>query len=148
MNIDKKIIEHCKYYGPQTMRSAIFLVFFWFGILKVLNLSPAEALVQNLFEHTISFMNFSTFLIVFGLLEMLIGILFLLPKATRIVIPLLFLHMVTTALPLLILPEISWSAPLVPTLVGQYIIKNIVIIAGAISIAGSIEPRKTKTPAK
>ncbi len=142
MNIDKNIIEHCKYYGPYTMRSALFIVFFWFGLLKVLGLSPAETLVQNLFEHTIPFVSFPTFLTFFGFLEMLIGALFLLPKATRGVIPLLFLHMLTTALPLIMLPEVTWSAPFVPTLVGQYIIKNVVIIAGAMSIAGSIEPRK------
>ncbi|NBS68594.1 hypothetical protein EBT31_06720 [bacterium] len=139
MKFEHAFIQHCKYYAPKSMRIAIFIVFFWFGILKVLSLSPAEALVQNLFEQTIPFMEFPTFLILFGALEMLIGILFLIPKATRIVIPLLGLHMATTALPLIILPEVSWSAPFVPTLVGQYIVKNVVIIAGAISIAGSMQ---------
>jgi len=142
MKYEEKIITHCKNYAPKSMRIALFIVFFWFGILKVLSLSPAEALVQNLFEHTIAFMEFPTFLILFGALEMLIGILFLFPKATRIVIPLLALHMCTTALPLILLPHATWSAPFVPTLVGQYIIKNIVIIAGAISIAGSVQPQQ------
>lgn len=144
MNMDHTLISLCKKHAVPVTRVTIFIVFFWFGLLKVLGISPAEALVQNLFEQTLSFLEFSTFLIFFGFLEMLIGILFLFPKTTRIVIPLLVLHMITTALPLFILPEISWSAPLVPTLVGQYIIKNVVIIAGAISIAGSIEPHKTK----
>ncbi len=140
MQFENAVIAQCKYYAPKSMRLALFVVFFWFGILKVLSQSPAEALVQNLFEHTISFMEFPTFLILFGAIEMLIGILFLIPKATRIAIPLLILHMITTALPLVVLPEVSWSAPFVPTLVGQYILKNIVIIAGAISIAGSMQP--------
>lgn len=148
MSFDKKMIEHCRCYSPHIMRSAIFIVFFWFGLLKVLGISPAESLVQNLFEHTIPFVSFPTFLLFFGLLEMLIGALFLVPRATRVVIPLLFIHMCTTTLPLLLLPQVTWSAPLVPTLVGQYIIKNVVIIAAALSIAGSIEPRKTKNSSK
>lgn len=148
MNMDHTLINFCKKYTIPVTRGAISLVFFWFGLLKMLGLSPAEALVQNLFEQTLSFLDFPTFLIFFGLLEMLIGILFLIQKTTRVVIPLLLLHIITTALPLVILPEVTWSALLVPTLVGQYIIKNVVIIAGALSIAGSIEPRKTKNPTK
>ncbi len=36
-------------------RFALFVVFFWFGWLKVIGLSPASGLVQHLFEQTISF---------------------------------------------------------------------------------------------
>ena len=54
-------------------------------------------------------------------------------------IPLL-LHMIMTFMPLFMLPEVTWSAFLVPTLEGQYIIKNLVIISGAIGIAAHLQP--------
>jgi uncharacterized membrane protein YkgB len=49
---------------------------------------------------------------------------------------LLFLQMSGTFLPLLILPEITFqnSNPFLPTLEGQYIIKNIIIITAALMI--------------
>jgi hypothetical protein len=50
-----------------TARFGLFVVFFWFGILKVLGLSPASGLVQRLFEQTIPYMSFSTFLVAFGI---------------------------------------------------------------------------------
>jgi uncharacterized membrane protein YkgB len=125
-------------------RIGLFVVFFWFGILKVVGESPAAALVQNLFSKTIPFMPFVTFYILFGLFECLIGVLFLIPKAERVVIPLLFLHMLTTFLPLILLPAMTWTAPFVPTLEGQYIIKNIVIIAAAIFIAANMRPLRAK----
>ena len=121
-------------------RFSLFVVFFYFGILKVVGLSPASQLVQNLFENTIGFMPFGTFIILFGLFECLIGVLFIIRGLERIVIPLLFLHMIMTFMPLFMLPEVTWSAFLVPTLEGQYIIKNLVIISAAIGIAAHLQP--------
>ncbi len=126
-------------------RFALFAVFFWFGLLKVLGLSPASGLVQRLFEQTIPFMSFGTFLILFGLFECIIGVLFLIRGAERIVIPLLFVHMITTFGPLFLLPEETWSGFLVPTLEGQYIIKNLVIIATGIGIASHMHPMHIST---
>lgn len=122
-------------------RIGLFIVFFWFGFLKVLGLSPAAGLVQALFEKTISFMPFDTFYLLFALLECCIGILFLVKGAERVVIPLLLVHMVMTFLPLFMLPEIVWNGFFVPTLEGQYIIKNIIIIAAAVGIVAQTCPR-------
>ena len=52
--------------------------------------------------------------------------------------PLLFIHMVTTAGPLFFLPRETWSGFLVPTLEGQYIINNVMIIAVAIATAACV----------
>jgi uncharacterized membrane protein YkgB len=123
-----------------TARFGLFVVFFWFGILKVLGLSPASGLVQRLFEQTIPYMSFSTFLVAFGIFECIIGLMFLFKGLERVVIPLLFIHMITTFGPLVFLPQETWSAWFVPTLEGQYIIKNLVIIAAAIGIAAHLHP--------
>jgi len=123
-------------------RLALFVVFFWFGFLKIIGMSPASGLVERLFEQTIPFMSFGTFLILFGMYECLIGVLFLVKGAERIVIPMLILHMITTTGPLVLLPQETWSALFVPTLEGQYIIKNLLIIAAAIGIAANLEPLK------
>ena len=71
---------------------------------------------------------------------MVIGIAFLVPKAERLAIPLLIPHMVATILPLILLPSVTWQTFFVPTLEGQYIIKNIVIIALALSLATQLNP--------
>jgi uncharacterized membrane protein YkgB len=53
--------------------------------------------------------------------------------------------MVTTVMPLFMLPSATWSAFLVPTMEGQYIIKNILIIAAAIVVAAHVHPLKHKS---
>ncbi|HEY4480321.1 MAG TPA: hypothetical protein VJB58_02525 [Candidatus Paceibacterota bacterium] len=138
--LDLKIIRFFKKIAMPVSRLALFVVFFWFGILKVLDMSPASQVVQNLFNETMPIMEFSTFFLIFGLFECLIGILFLIPGAERGVIPMLFLHMITTAGPLFLLTGETWTGPLVPTLEGQYIIKNLVIVATAIGIAAHLRP--------
>jgi uncharacterized membrane protein YkgB len=138
--IDLRLILFFKRISLPVARFGLFVVFFWFGILKVLGLSPASSLVQALFEQTISFMSFDVFFLLFGVFECLIGILFIIPRCERVVIPLLFIHMIMTFMPLFILPEITWSGFLVPTLEGQYIIKNLVIIATAFGIASHLTP--------
>lgn len=133
-----------KSYVPMA-RFGLFVVYFWFGILKVVGLSPASGVVERLFNQTIPFMSFGTFLILFGLFECLIGILFLIKGAEKIVMPLLLVHMITTFGPLFFLPSETWSGFLVPTLEGQYIIKNLVIIAAALAVAGSVQSNIDKT---
>mgnify|MGYP000964053217 FL=1 len=141
-SIDVKLIAFCRKMFVPFARFALFVVFFWFGFLKVVGESPASGVVQNLFERTIPIMEFSSFLILFGLFECLIGILFLIPKTERVVIPMLLIHMATTAGPLFLLTSETWNGFLIPTLEGQYIIKNLVIIATAIGVASNLKPLK------
>jgi uncharacterized membrane protein YkgB len=141
-SFDSKLIRFFRRISIPSARFGLFVVFFWFGALKVLGLSPASGLVQSLFEQTISFISFPTFLIAFGLFECLIGILFLIKGMERIVIPFLLVHMITTFGPLVYLPQDSWQSFMVPTLAGQYIIKNLVIVAAGIGIAAHLHPLK------
>jgi len=139
-DIDIKLIRFFRQISGPAARIGLFVVFFWFGGLKLIGLSSAAPLVRVLFDQTISFMPFSTFIIILGLVEMIIGALFLFPGSERVVIPILFLHMFTTFLPLFMIPHETWSSFLVPTLGGQYIIKNLVIIALVIVIAANLNP--------
>jgi uncharacterized membrane protein YkgB len=123
-------------------RFALFVVFFWFGLLKVLGESPASGVVERLFENTIPVMSFDTFFIIFGLFECLIGLLFLIRGAERIALTLLVIHMITTVGPLVLLPGETWSSFMVPTMEGQYIVKNLVILATALTVATHLKPRR------
>ena len=89
---------------------------------------------------TLKLVNFTeTWAIVIGYWEMAIGICFLNKRTTLIAVILMFLQMTGTFMPLVILPEVTFqnSNPLLPTLEGQYIIKNIIIITAALIIGRS-----------
>ncbi len=142
--IDARIISTIRSVSLPLARIALFVVFFWFGILKIINASPANPLIAELLERTLPFITFQQFIIAFGIFEMIIGVTFIIPKMERLAMVLLAMHMVTTFLPLILLPAVAWNAPFIPTLEGQYIIKNLALIALAIGIAARLQPWKTK----
>lgn len=139
---DKTVINACKTMSFPMARIAIFIVYFWFGILKVVGASPANPLVASLLEKTLPFITFDAFIVWFGVFEVVIGILFLFKKFDRLSIGLFAIHMITTTMVLVMLPSMAWSGYFVPTLEGQYVIKNIALIALVITIASHIEPMR------
>ncbi|MDN5275318.1 MAG: hypothetical protein JWP06_1219 [Candidatus Saccharibacteria bacterium] len=142
--VDRTVIDLFRRMFLPFARIALFVVFFWFGILKVFDLSPASPLAEALTAQTVGLQYFDILFKGLSLIECLIGILFLVPKATRIVIPLLLIHMAVVSAPLVLVPSHVWTGFLVPTLEGQYIIKNLVIVAVAIGIAAQTKPLTTK----
>src|SRR3989344_5087812 len=126
--IDEKIIHYMRRVFFPFARFAIFIIFFWFGILKVLGASPASPLVLSLLAETLPFITPETFLIYFGIFEIIIGISFTIPRFERFAIMLLLIHMVPTGLPLFMLTTITWKNTFAPTMEGQYIIKNILLL--------------------
>lgn len=140
--IDQTLISFSKDSFVPFAKFALFLVYFWFGALKVIGASPASPLVLALLNLTMPFIAPETFLILFGLFEMLIGILFILPRMERPAIILIVLHLLTTIMPLFLLPSFVWTGFLIPTMEGQYIIKNVLIIALALTITANIKVRQ------
>lgn len=143
-SVDAKLIAFFTKISVPAARIGLFIIFFWFGILKILGLSPAADLVRALFEETLRYPSFDVFYMLFGFFEVLIGTLFLIPWAVRAVIPILLMHMIMTFLPLVFLPDIAWQQTFVPTLEGQYIIKNIAIIVTAIFVVAHTHPLSQK----
>ncbi len=128
-------------YSIQFLRIALGIIFFWFGVLKFFpNLSSAE----NLAIRTIEVLSFGVMsekisMIVLAIWESLIGIGCILGKFMRITLILLFFQMFGTIMPLFIFPELTFnSIPFVPTLEGQYIIKNLAIVSSAIVLLATI----------
>ncbi len=143
-SLDRAIILTLRKISIPLAHIALFVVFFWFGLLKIIGSSPANPLVSSLLERTLPFITFDQFIICFGIYEMIIGIAFLIPHLERLAIALLVPHMITTFLPLVLLPAVTWQSFFIPTLEGQYIIKNLVIIALAIALASHLEPIQRK----
>ncbi len=138
--VDLKLINWFRKAFVPMARVAVFIVYFYFGALKLLDLSPASPLATALTAKTIGIAHYHTAFIILAIFECIIGLLFLFPKATRIVIPLLLIHMAVVCAPLVLIPDHVWARAFVPNLEGQYIIKNVVIIAVAIGIASQTPP--------
>jgi uncharacterized membrane protein YkgB len=142
-SLDGNIASTMKKCGVRALQISLAVIFIWFGALKIVGLSPAADLVLA----TVNWMPFftpQTWLKIIGWWEVIIGISFLFHKTKRIAIALLAMQMFGTFLPLIILPEITFQAgrfPYAPTIEGQYIIKNLLIISAALVVGGTVRQK-------
>ena len=141
--LDDRISNALRRNGVRLLRYAIGVVFVWFGALKLVpGLSPAEDLVKA----TVFFVDADLFYPILAVWEIAIGVLLIVRPAVRGALLLLALQMPGTFLPLILLPEVCFSAfPFASsldvfalTLEGQYIVKNIVLIAAGLVVGGTV----------
>lgn len=143
--LDARLAGWMARWGVRALRMAVGVVFVWFGALKLVpGLSPAEGLVGA----TVPF-DPGWFVPVLAVWEILIGALLLFRPTTRAALFLFALQMPGTFLPFVVLPALCFSTwPLASpadlfalTLEGQYIVKNLVLIAAALVVGGTVRDR-------
>ena len=139
--IDVQITNWMARYGVLLLRISLGVVFLWFGVLKFFpNLSPA----QDLATRPISTLTFGIVqpevsLPVLAAWECLIGLGLITGKYLRATLLLLWVQMLGTITPLFLFPnEAFLRFPYAPTLEGQYIIKNIVLVSAGIVIGATV----------
>ena len=134
-SFDRLVVWAMDSFGIKFARLAVGIIFIWFGALKMIGeLSPAYDLVAA----TIYWLTPEIIIPLIGLWEVAIGVAFLFPPLTRLALVLLAGQMPATFLPLVLLPAVCFTVfPFGLTLEGQYIIKNLVIIACALIIGGT-----------
>jgi uncharacterized membrane protein YkgB len=138
--IDRAIASWMDKHGLLLLRISLGVIFIWFGALKPFRISPADDLIQR----TVYWLDPDSFIPILGVWEVLIGACLLVRPLIRVAILLLFLQMPGTFLPLVLLPDVCFTyVPWAPTLEGQYIIKNLVLISAAIVVGGTVRRSPT-----
>jgi len=145
--LDRRITAWMNRHGVTLTRVSLGIIYLWFGALKFFpGSSPAESLATDTVTR-LSGGNIPEHLALIGLAswEVLIGLGLLSGRFLRITLLLLWLQMAGALLPLVLFPDETFARfPLVPTLEGQYIIKNLVIISAAIVVGGGVRRQRGK----
>jgi len=139
--LDRRITHFMADHGLLLMRIALGVVFLWFGFLKLFpGGSPAESIAGRTIEViTFGAVPADTAVPLLGVFESLIGLGLLAGVWMRVTLGLLVLHMLGTLTPLALFPAETFDHfPFAPSLEGQYIIKNGVLIAGAVILGATV----------
>ncbi len=139
--IDFRLTNWMARYGIGILRVSLGIVFFWFGVLKFFpGLSPAQDLATNTIEIlTFGLIAPQVSIILLAIWECLIGIGLIFNLFMRATLFLLWLQMLGTITPVFFLPEeVFTKIPYAPTLEGQYIIKNLVLISAGLVIGATV----------
>ncbi|SMB83539.1 DoxX family protein [Hymenobacter roseosalivarius DSM 11622] len=138
--IEKKFTHWMADHGIALLRISIGVIFLWFGVLKYFpGLSPIEDLSVRT-ARVLTFHLLPDRVLAVGLasLEVLIGIGLLSGKWLQAVLVLLLLQLIGAISPVFFFPRDVFNlVPFVPTLAGQYIIKDIVLISAGLVLGGT-----------
>jgi len=142
---DKPITTWMAKNAIKYLRISLGIIFFWFGFLKFF---PGVSSAEGIATKTITVITFgliqpSVSIIILASLETLIGLGLIFNKFMRETLFLLFLQMLGTITPLFFFPSETFKMfPFVPTLEGQYIIKNLILISAGLVIGATVRGGK------
>ncbi|SFC71339.1 DoxX family protein [Streptomyces aidingensis] len=133
----------CRRHSVTALRMLMGLLFLWFGGMKLVpEASPAEEMAGRTMEAiTFQLVPAGVSLPLLGVLEILIGTGLVTGLLPRLTLTVFFGHLSGTFLALAVLAGEMWSdAGPYPTLAGQYVLKNLVLIAAGVVIAAHGQP--------
>ncbi|MCU0356587.1 MAG: DoxX family protein [Cyclobacteriaceae bacterium] len=130
------------------LRISIGIIYLWFGALKYFpNLSPADQLAKDTINLlTLGLIPPSLSIILLAIWETALGLVLILGIWQRLAFYVLMVHMFCTFIPLFFFADISFTnLPYAFTLVGQYIMKNLIIICAALVLYTRADARMSVT---
>ena len=135
--VDEVVIPFLRRWGVPTLRISLAVVFIWFGALKVLGVSPVVDLVAS----TVYWVDPDWFVPALGVVEVLVGVGLAARFGLRLVLLVLALQMLGTFMVFVLLPEITFQDgnPLKLTIEGEFVLKNLVLLAAAMVVGASID---------
>lgn len=146
--LDATITDLLARLGIPVLRIGLGVVFLWFGVLKfVPGASPADDLAARTIERlSLGLVGPAVSVPLLAAWETLIGLGLLSGRFLRATLLLLAVQMLGTLTPLVLFPAETFRVfPIAPTLEGQYILKNVVLIGAGMAVGatvrgGRIEP--------
>jgi uncharacterized membrane protein YkgB len=133
---DHSLIGFLRRNSLRILRWALGAVFVWFGVLKVAGLSPVEGLVAQ----TVPWLPEDAAVKSLGAVEVIIGVGLITGLALRIILIFFLLQMIGTFSVFFAVPEKAFrnSNPMLLTTTGEFVIKNMVLIAAGLAVAATI----------
>jgi len=137
--LDRRITLWMHRWGHSLHRWALALVFLWLGLLKVFGYKSATSILAE----TVYLGDPKTTVVFLGAWEALIGLMLLWPPLARVSLLLLAIRLPGTLLALVLKPDVCFEETLlVPTIQGQYLIKDTVLITAAMVIGGTVRDER------
>ncbi|MEM8758081.1 MAG: hypothetical protein AAGF47_09905 [Planctomycetota bacterium] len=135
IRIDERIANSLYVFGHKSHGFTLGLVFVWFGTLKVIGQKTATSIIAE----TIYFGSPEVMIPILGAWEIMIGLTLIVHKLHRVALLLLAIRLPGTVLALVLKPEACFvDPPFVPTIAGQYIIKDLMLLSAAAVMGGYV----------
>lgn len=141
--IDDTITRFLRRWSITVLRISVAVVFIWFGALKLFDVTPVADLVAD----TVYWVDPDWFVPLLGVFEIAVGVSLLARRALRVVLGLFALQMAGTFLVLVLQPDVAFQDgnPLLLTVEGEFVIKNLVLLAAGMVVGATVRRREAIT---
>ncbi len=134
-SFDNAAVKWMSTYGHFIERIGLAIIFFWFGLLKVFGHTSATSIIGK----TIYLTSPEVMVPILGLWEALIGVCFFFRRFVRVAIVLLAVRLIGSFSALLLRIDACFvEFPQVPTIQGQYLIKELALIGAALVLGATV----------
>ncbi|MBI3319815.1 MAG: hypothetical protein HYZ89_04435 [Candidatus Omnitrophica bacterium] len=142
VRLDQWLVQGMSRYGIEFLRIALATVFIWFGLLKLAGRSPVAELVTS----TVYWVPARHVVPLLGIWETVVGVGLLCRVALRVTLLLCWMLLSGTLLVLVLRPDITFQAghPLLLTMEGEFIVKNLVLIAAGLVVGGTVQHQQSR----
>jgi uncharacterized membrane protein YkgB len=136
--VDARLRPFLARIGVPLLRISVGVVFLWFGLLKIFDVSPVSALVAK----TIYWFDPDLVVPALGAVEVFVGLCLLAGRLMRLALPLLVLQMAGTFLVLVMHPDVAFREgnPFLLTVEGEFVVKNLVLLSAGLVIGSRLAP--------
>ncbi|MDH3731841.1 MAG: YkgB family protein [Acidimicrobiia bacterium] len=140
--IDETVITWLRRWSEPILRISVAIVFVWFGALKLFGVTPVADLVAD----TVYWFDPDWVVPALGVFEIAVGVGLAFSIAPRLVLALFALQMLGTFLVFVLQPEVAFQDgnPLLLTVEGEFVLKNLVLLAAGLVIGASVPRRSEK----
>jgi uncharacterized membrane protein YkgB len=144
-DMERAFGEWASMHGVEILRVSLGLIFVWFGVLKF---CPGLCDVEVLAAKTMQALTFALLpakicIRLLAIAECGIGAGLITGRWMRLTTVCLLLHLAGTFLPMVMFPAETWKLfPFAPTLIGQYILKNMILISAGLVVGASAFARE------
>jgi len=130
--------------GPLATRLALAITFIWFGAMKLAHVSPVSELVAR----AIPLAPPHVVVPALGAFEIIVGLGLLARRTLRWALVAFFVHMLGTFSVFFRMPDLAYQAgnPLLLTTLGEFVIKNVVLLAAGVMVAGTMGRAQRSRP--
>jgi len=140
---ERRIAALLRPYSLSLLRVSMGVVFTWFGALKVAHATPVADLVAG----AVPWLDPSWFVPALGGVEVVLGVALIVGRWLTSVSAVLAGHLTGTFLVLVMEPSLAFQHgnPLLLTTIGEFVVKNVVLISAALVLASRL--RDVQSPA-
>jgi uncharacterized membrane protein YkgB len=142
--VDERIRAFLGSVGVPLLRISVGVVFVWFGLLKIVDVSP----VADLVARTVYWFDADVVVPALGVFEIVVGLLLIANRWLRVALALFAAQMLGTFLVFLVLPDVAFQDgnPFRLTVEGEFVVKNVVLIAAGMVVGSRVPTLRDARP--